>query len=78
MENNGSDAKKAMMESYKEKSMLIGRTVTVNPAAGMAGETYGAKVIGISDEAELVVEAENGGTKCLHSGEVSIRSSSFS
>ncbi|BDC95268.1 biotin--[acetyl-CoA-carboxylase] ligase [Treponema saccharophilum] len=78
MENNGSDAKKAMMESYKEKSMLIGRTVTVNPAAGMTGETYGAKVIGISDEAELVVEAENGGTKCLHSGEVSIRSSSFS
>lgn len=78
MENNGSDAKKAMMESYKEKSMLIGRTVTVNPAAGMAGKTYSAKVIGISDEAELVVEAENGGTKCLHSGEVSIRSSSFS
>lgn len=66
-----------MMQEYRERSMLIGKTVQIHPAAGIQGETYMAKVLDISESAELVVETENGEKKCLYSGEVSLHSFDF-
>lgn len=66
-----------MMKIYKEKSILIGKTVVINPAAGLQGEKYKAKVLDISNNAELIVETENGEKKSLHSGEVSLHSYDF-
>lgn len=68
---------KKMFADYRKKSMLIGKTVQVNPMAGIKAETYKAKVIDITDSAELLVETENGEKKALHSGEVSLHSYDF-
>ncbi len=75
MESGETD--KQMIEVYKAKSMLTGMTVTVNPSAGMEGEAYKAKVLDITDGAELVVEDQGGNKKILHSGEVSLHSYDF-
>jgi BirA family biotin operon repressor/biotin-[acetyl-CoA-carboxylase] ligase len=75
MEGGNTDS--AMIEAYKAKSMLTGRTVTVNPAAGIEGDSYMAKVVDITDGAELVVEDSEGRRKNLHSGEVSLHSYDF-
>lgn len=66
------------MEEYRQRSLLTGLTVTVNPSAGTQGKTYQAKVLGVTDEAELIVETKDGSIKNLFSGEVSLRSSHFS
>ena len=58
--------KKIMIE-YKNRSMLIGKTVTVLNNGG-----YTATVLDITDDARLVVESEHG-TEELFTGDVSIR-----
>jgi len=68
---------KEMINEYKEKSMLIGKEVTVNPAAGLQGESYKATVIDISDSAELIVKTKDEKINNLHSGEVSLHSYDF-
>lgn len=66
-----------MISEYRRRSLLAGKTVLVNPAAGMGGESYEATVLGISESAELVVRTASGETKSLSSGEVSLHSRSF-
>jgi BirA family transcriptional regulator, biotin operon repressor / biotin---[acetyl-CoA-carboxylase] ligase len=66
-----------MLDEYRKRSFLTGKTLFVNPAAGMTGTPYKAKVTGISDDAGLVVQLEDGSTKTLHSGEVSLHSDNF-
>lgn len=66
-----------MLKEYKDRSLLIGTEVMVHPTAGIEGDAYKAKVLDISDEAELVVELEDGTVKKLFSGEVSLKSSLF-
>ena len=75
MENGGQVNE--MISAYKEKSLLIGKKVTVNPTAGIGGNGYKATVFDITDGAELVVEDESGNKKTLHSGEVSLHSYDF-
>ncbi len=70
-------AVKNAMDEYRKSSMLTGLVVTVNPVAGLEGKVYKAKVLDITDEAELVVQTEDGTVKKLFSGEVSLKSSSF-
>ena len=65
------------MEEYKERNILIGKTVKVNPAAGLNGECYMAKVIDITDNAELVVQTDGKKILKLSSGEVSLKSENF-
>ena len=67
----------ALLTEYKSRSFLIGKTVTVNPAAGLQGEPYTATVLDIADDAGLVVQLADGTKKTLQSGEVSLHSSSF-
>lgn len=77
-ESSDSEPKiKEMIDEYRDKSLLTGKTVTINTTAGLEGEKYLAKVIGISESAELIVETENGEQKFLHSGEVSLHSYDF-
>lgn len=71
------DAIKNAMDEYRKSSMLTGLVVTVNPVAGLEGNVYKAKVLDITDEAELVIQTEDGTVKKLFSGEVSLKSSSF-
>ncbi len=76
-EEGDSDAVSSAMSEYRKSSLLTGLEVTVNPAAGLEGKTYSAKVLDITDEAELVVQTEDGTVKKLFSGEVSLKSSAF-
>ncbi|WP_294429815.1 biotin--[acetyl-CoA-carboxylase] ligase [uncultured Treponema sp.] len=76
-ENDDENAIKDLVSEYRAKSMLIGKTVTVNPVAGSDFESYRAKVKSISDEMKLVVENEAGEIKELSSGEVSLHSYDF-
>src|SRR5574344_304851 len=62
---------------YRKRSFLTGKTLFVNPAAGMTGTSYQAKVTGISDDAGLIVRLDDGSIKTLHSGEVSLHSDNF-
>ena len=68
---------KRIIQDYREKSMLIGKTVSIHPSAGMDGDSYKATVLDISENAELVVETEFGEKKSLSSGEVSLHSFDF-
>ncbi len=76
-ESSESEEVKKMLSEYREASLLIGKTVTVNPVAGLEGKMYKAEVLDITDEAELVVRTVDGMEKKLNSGEVSIRSGSL-
>ncbi len=66
-----------MMDFYRKNSILIGKRLKVNPTAGLNQEGYLARVKDITKNAELIVELENGETKILHSGEVSLHSYDF-
>ena len=67
----------ALMAEYRARSFVIGKTVTVNPAAGLRGEPYQATVLDISDDAGLVVRCADGTEKTLQSGEVSLHGTDF-
>ncbi len=57
-----------LLAEYRRRSYLQGRTVT----ARRGNEQYRGTVIGISDEAELLLRLENGETLVLSSGEVQL------
>jgi len=76
-ENDDEKVKKEMIEEYRSLSMLTGKEVTVNPVAGLKGQSYKAQVINIDEEMQLVVKSENGEIKNLSSGEVSLHSYDF-
>ena len=60
---------KSYMEEYRRRSFVIGRQVTY-----LSGNTkQRVTVLGIDDDAGLLVEAEDGTRSVLDSGEVSIR-----
>ena len=68
---------KAVMHEYQSLSFLTGTTVQVHPIIDDAKGVYEAKVIGIDDNAGLVVELQDGTQKTLCSGEVSLHKDSF-
>lgn len=70
-------AVKTAMDEYRKRSLLTGMDVFVNPVAGLEGQVYRAKVLDITDEAELLVQTEDGTAKKLFSGEVSLKSENF-
>ncbi len=75
--DKGDDGYSAVIAEYRKRSFLIGQTLFVNPAAGMSGTPYRAKVLDVDDGAGLVVQLENGTKRTLHSGEVSLHSEDF-
>lgn len=56
----------AVLEAYRERSYLQGRKVT----AYRGNEVFEGKVIGIGDEAELLLQKDDGEIVALSSGEV--------
>ena len=66
------------MSLYKEKSFILGTTVTVHPVIDNRTSSYKAKAIDIDDDAGLIVQLKDGTKKTLISGEVSLHSSSLS
>lgn len=59
----------ALFEAYRERLFLLGKDVEVR----RAGEVYRARVLSLNRDYTLSVAAENGETKTLLSGEVSVR-----
>ena len=76
-DNEDKNQEKNMIEEYRSRSMLIGKTVSVNPVAGTNAKTYQAKVLDITEEIKLIVESGDGTRKELNSGEVSLHSYDF-
>lgn len=56
------------IEDYRSRSFLTGRDIVFS----MGNSTYSGTVIGISDEAHLVVKLDSGEEKVFSAGEVSI------
>lgn len=70
------------MSQYKALSILTGRQVAVHPIAkdsinmdSVNAAPYTATVLGITDDASLLVRTEDGKERALHSGEVTLVSS---
>ena len=74
IERGGSSVIKNLMKSYRERSVLIGKSIVVNPLPGLEGDMYNAIVKNIDDNGFLVVETENHKEIVLNSGEVTLRS----
>ena len=62
--------KKDFLEEYRQKSCLTGKKVTVIP---INGREFEAEVLGIDDNAHLVIIKDNGEKTNLFTGEVSIK-----
>lgn len=60
---------KRFMSEYKKRSFLIGKEVNVHSG----NDVFPAKVIGIDDNAELILSLSDGKIITLFSGEVSVR-----
>ena len=76
-ESDDEKAKAKMIEEYRSLSMLIGKSVSVNPVAGLSGQSYKATVKDVDEEMRLVVECQDGKILRLNSGEVSLHSYDF-
>lgn len=64
-----------VFEQYRAASFLTGKTVQVHPIIGDESSYYDAKVIGIDEDAALIVELADKSTRHLNSGEVSLHGS---
>ena len=58
-----------VIEEYRRRSMLIGAQITVIKP----NESYPARVLGIGDACELIIEREDGEREHLSTGDVSVR-----
>lgn len=61
------------MKEYREKSFLIGKTVTITPLPANTKNSFEAKVLDITDDAKLVVQKSDGNITQLDSAEVTSR-----
>lgn len=67
--------KREYMDSYRERSCVLGKTVTMLNADHLPVEGEPpVRVVAIGDEAELIVEYPDGKRRSLSSGEISVRS----
>jgi len=61
-------SKRAFLDEYRKRSILLGKTVSVQVADGAKS----AKVLSVDDECGLVVRYDDGNIATLNSGEVSV------
>lgn len=64
---------RAYLPAYRERSMLLGKPVTVYKTIEGDAEQYPAAAVGIDDDGRLLVRDASGELHTLSSGEVSIR-----
>ncbi len=65
-----SSQKAAVLDIYRKRSVLDGRTVLVRPAGSLGGAEIRATVLGMDDRFGLIVRYEDGQEAVLTSGEV--------
>lgn len=65
----------SFLEAYRQRSFLLGQPILVYPLAGgdIKGEPYPATVLSILPDFSLLVRLEDGTTRAISSGEVSVR-----
>ena len=63
---------KGFMESYRKKSLLTGKMVQLRTPGHEVIDTPAVKVLGIGDEAQLIVQDQSGHVRYLSTGEVSV------
>ena len=66
--NAGQDARTALVEEYRSRSIALGREVVFESS----GETLAALARSIDDDGALVVEMPDRSLRTLHGGEVSL------
>jgi len=66
-----------VMKEYRERSLLTGMTIVVNPVIDQTQGNYTAVVQDVTDDAKLVVKTMNGQIRTLESGEVTLHSDFF-
>lgn len=71
------EAHNAIIKEYKAASLLLGQRITVFPVIGDEKSSYKATATDINNKAELVVTLDDGSTRTLRSGEVSLKSGEF-
>lgn len=71
------EPKEKVIAEYKKLMFLIGQKLEVHPIIGDEKSVYTATAIDVDENAELVVELEDGSRKTLSSGEVSLKSANF-
>ncbi len=62
-------SKKDFLKKYKEKSIVLGREITVHSAS----ESYPATAVDIDDDCHLIVRLNDGTKRLLSSGEISTK-----
>lgn len=70
-------AHSAIMQEYRNASILLGREITVFPLIGDDKSSYKATATSIDDNAALTVTLQDGTMRTLNSGEVSLKSASL-
>lgn len=60
------------MREYKDRSNLLGATITFSPVIGDEKKNFQCTVLDITDDAKLVVQMNDGSKKTLESGEVTL------
>lgn len=60
------------MREYKDRSNLLGTTITFSPVIGDEKKNFQCTVLDITDDAKLVVQMNDGSKKTLESGEVTL------
>jgi len=63
-----------LVDAYRSRLCCLGKAITVFSAT----EQYAARCTGLTDEGHLLIQTEDGQTKILRSGEISIRESAAS
>ena len=71
LENPDEEFSNAMQE-YKERSTLLGKTLTFSPVIGDDKTHFQCTVLDITDDAKLLVQMSDGSQKTLESGEVTM------
>jgi BirA family biotin operon repressor/biotin-[acetyl-CoA-carboxylase] ligase len=64
----GGGKKREILEAYRERLFITGRTVEVFES----GRSYTATVQGVDDDARLIVKRANGEVACIGAGEVKL------
>ncbi len=61
-----------IIDEYRKSSMLTGKLLTVTPVIGDDRTAFKATALSITDDAGLLVQTEDGSTRVLHTGEVTL------
>jgi BirA family biotin operon repressor/biotin-[acetyl-CoA-carboxylase] ligase len=69
--NDASVCETTLIEKYRSRLMMLGKKITVTSA----GQAYEATAIDINNKGQLIVKTENGETRLLVAGEISVRQS---